>query len=48
VKPGYYREQAARCRRLATRTLDREIKETLLGAAKEYDRLAEEAEANTQ
>ena len=44
VRPEYYREQAKRCRLLAKRTIDREIADTLRGAAAEYDKLAENAE----
>ena len=44
VAPAYYREQAQLSRELANRTEDHEISLHLLSVAKQYDRLADEAE----
>lgn len=46
VKPAYYREQAQLSRELSERTDDPEISLHLLSVAKQYDRLAEDAERN--
>ena len=39
-----YRDHAARCRRLAQQTTDRQIAQRLLELAREFDERAEEAE----
>jgi hypothetical protein len=39
-----YRDNAARCRRLANQTTDRQIAQRLLELAREFDERAEEAE----
>ena len=39
-----YRDNAARCRRLANQTTDRQIAQRLLQLAREFDQRAEEAE----
>jgi hypothetical protein len=36
----YYREQAARCRRLAAHVLDRDLQQRLLDLAAEYEQKA--------
>jgi hypothetical protein len=46
VKPAFYREQAQLSRELAERSEDHEISLHLHSVAKQYDRLAEEAEKN--
>jgi hypothetical protein len=43
AKAEYYREQAQRCRALAKSATDWSIRQTLLDAAVEYDKLAERA-----
>jgi len=44
VEPAFYREQAQLSRELAERTDDPEISLHLLSVAKQYDKLADEAE----
>ena len=44
VKPAFYREQAQLSRELAERTEDPEISLHLRSVAKQYDKLADEAE----
>ena len=44
AKADYYRQQAHRCRDLARGTTDWSIRQTLLDAALEYDKLAERAD----
>ena len=44
AKADYYREQAQRCRGLAKGATDWSIRQTLLDAALEYDKLAERAD----
>ena len=44
VKPEFYRDQAQRCRDLAKVAANKSLRETLMGVAKEYDRLAAEAD----
>jgi hypothetical protein len=44
VQAEYYREQAQRCRVLAKGATDWSIRQTLLDAALEYDKLAERAD----
>jgi hypothetical protein len=44
AKAGHYREQAQRCRDLAKGATDFGIRQTLLDAALEYDKLAERAD----
>ena len=44
AKAEYYRDQAQRCRHLAKGTTDWSIRQTLLDAALEYDKLAERAD----
>jgi len=44
-KSAYYREQAVRSRRLAKRIDDPEIRAHMLQVAEQYDKLADEAEA---
>ena len=39
-----YRDNAARCRRLANQTTDRQVAQRLLELAREFDERAEEAE----
>jgi hypothetical protein len=43
-----YRDNSARCRRLAQQTTDRQIAERLLELAAEFDQRAEEAESGEQ
>jgi hypothetical protein len=44
MTPDYYREQAARCRRLAREIMNQEIEEKLLQLAQEFERRAAELE----
>ena len=44
AKAEYYRVQAQRCRALAKSATDWSIRQTLLDAALEYDKLAERAD----
>jgi hypothetical protein len=44
AKAEYYRGQAQRCRALAKSATDWSIRQTLLDAAVEYDKLAERAD----
>ena len=44
AKAEYYRKQAQRCRDLAKDATDWSIRQTLLDAALEYDKLADRAE----
>jgi hypothetical protein len=48
MTPKYFRDQAARCRRLAGETHSREFAERLLETADEYLRLAENLEIAPQ
>jgi len=41
----YYREQAERCRELAVRQSNADVKAHLLAVAQQYEKLSEEAEA---
>lgn len=43
-----YREKAARCRRLARQTIDREIADRLLELAREFDEHAAQAEKSEE
>jgi hypothetical protein len=43
-----YRDKAARCRRLARQTTDRQIAETLAELAREFDEQATEIEKTTE
>jgi hypothetical protein len=43
-KTKTFREQAARCRRLASQTTDREIAQRLMELAQEFEQLASELE----
>jgi hypothetical protein len=44
AQPEYYREQAAKSRRLAKRIDDPEMRSHMLQVAEQYDKLADEAE----
>lgn len=45
--PQHYREEAARCRKMATGISDPGAKADLLDVARQYDNLATEAEAKS-
>lgn len=46
AKAEYYRELAERCRKLAEDISEAEPKAHMLDVARQYDKLAEEVEAN--
>jgi hypothetical protein len=43
--PEHYREEAGRCRKMATGITDPEARANLLDVARQYEKLATEAEA---
>ena len=46
--PQHYREEAARCRKMATGITDPDAKANLLDVARQYDNLAKEAEVKAE
>ena len=47
-KADFYRQEAERCRDLAKAIQDANAKDHMLDVARQYDRLAEEAEGKTE